>query len=67
MNDILQIQIIILVGVLMVEIGGLWMIKFSKRYPNFSNFRKIGIFFCLLGIVACLLGFMGVWVMVHQS
>lgn len=57
---------LIFVGVVISEIGGIWMIRLSRGQPNLSTFKKIGTFVCILGIGALVLGIIGLWAVTHQ-
>ncbi len=61
MNDNVSLSILITIGVLMTEIGGVWLIKLSPRYPNSSKMKQIGKLVCIMGIVCLILGFIGIW------
>jgi hypothetical protein len=64
MNDEVAFLILMTLCALMLEIGGLWLIKWSPRYPNPSYVKKAGKFTCIMGIVALVSGLLGYWMMV---
>jgi hypothetical protein len=54
--------ILVAVGALFVEIGGIWMIKLSQRYPNPSYIKKLGTSACIAGILVLILSMVGLFV-----
>lgn len=56
-----NIFIIIFGGVVISELGGFLMIKLSRKDSNFTAFKKIGTFVCILGVGALILGIIGAW------
>ncbi len=61
MNDNVSLSILITIGVLLTEIGGIWLIKLSSRYPNYPKLKQFGKLVCIMGIVCLILGFIGIW------
>jgi hypothetical protein len=54
--------ILVIVGVVLAEIGGIGMIKESQRFPNPSYIKKLGKLTCILGIFALIIALLGIWV-----
>jgi len=54
--------ILIIIGVILAEISGIWMIKLSQRYPDPSKITGLGKLICILGFIVLIMVVIGIWV-----
>ena len=54
--------ILIIIGIILAEIGGIWMIKLSQKSLNPSYVKKLGKLMCILGIIALVMCIFGILV-----
>jgi hypothetical protein len=53
--------LIIVCGVVLVEIGGIWLVIRSHKFQNPPLIRKYGMRVCVLGIIGLILGFIALY------
>jgi hypothetical protein len=53
--------ILVIVGIILAESSGIWMIKQSQRYPNPLKIKKLGKQICVLGFIALIFTATGIW------
>jgi hypothetical protein len=61
MNNFID-PILVIIGIILVEISGIWMIRQSQRYPNPLKITRLGKLICILGIIALIMVVIGIWV-----
>ena len=59
MNQNIIMFLIVVLGCVMGEIGGIFLIKLSHRFPNPLQIRRLGKLLCILGIIGFILGMIG--------
>ena len=61
MNDNIDPSIFVIVGVISVEIGGFWLIRWSQRFPDPLYMKKLSKLACILGLIALILVLIDIW------
>jgi multisubunit Na+/H+ antiporter MnhG subunit len=60
MNNTID-PMLVIIGVILTEIGGIGLIRQSQRFRNPSNIKKLGRLICILGLIALIFSVIGIW------